>query len=361
MPTAAAGKKRDAVVKPLGSERDPKLRPPIVHTATGSFVHIPLDRIEPDSRQPRKTFAQAEINELAASIRQLGVIEPIVVRAPFLGQPANVSNPIFSLIAGERRYLAAKLAGLETIPAVVRQATPEQVLEIQIIENLQRANIDPVEEAAGYRRLIDEFKLTTDAIAQRIGKSLRYVQARLQLLTLAPSVQQALAKKAIAVDTALQVNALPKLERAIAVARLTMAAGDNGGNVSKRAAKQIIDDQRGLARSARNTAQSAVATAGRKTQPAAPQWDNKYKAPSVQQTIDNYSRITQLCEDINAGKPIKFPKDANAIQVVYLVEKVILKDDVDALKGVGIPRRVLFGKVPFQSRHRPNRAKFEAL
>lgn len=162
---------------------------PVVQTSAGQYVHVPLDRVDV-KHQPRTHFDPAKLEELADSIRQKGVVEPVLVR-PLADQP-DPHNPRFELVAGERRFRASKLAGKDTIPAICRSLTDLEVLEIQIIENMQREGLLPLEEAQGYVRLMAEHQYTADQIAARIGKSRRYVFARIQLTKCAPAVLKAL-------------------------------------------------------------------------------------------------------------------------------------------------------------------------
>jgi len=143
---------------------------------------IPLARIRPNPYQPRRGTAETAIEELAASIREHGVLQPILVTEVLDG---------YQLVAGERRFRAAQLAGLERIPAVVRQLADRAQLEVALVENIQRADLNPMEEAHAYRQLIDEFGLSQEAIAQRVGRARTTVANTLRLLDLDPAVQVA--------------------------------------------------------------------------------------------------------------------------------------------------------------------------
>src|SRR5262249_40579328 len=143
---------------------------------------IDIDRILPNSHQPRKTFDEGALGELADSIREHGVVQPIVVRP--------LDDGFFQLIAGERRWRASQRAGLSRVPAVVREAAENDVLELALIENLQREDLNPIEEAQAYERLITEFGLTQEEVARRVGKNRATVANMLRLLRLPPEVQQ---------------------------------------------------------------------------------------------------------------------------------------------------------------------------
>lgn len=170
----------------LGSSVAPAIVPPPAPPAApgGSgqpgVQLIALDRIQPCSFQPRKDFSQESLQELAASIREQGIVQPLIVR------PAGDR---FELIAGERRWRAAQLAGLGQAPVVVRDADDRTVLELALVENLQRENLNPMEEAQGYAQLIDQFQLTQEQAAVKVGKSRALVANALRLLKLPDEVQ----------------------------------------------------------------------------------------------------------------------------------------------------------------------------
>jgi ParB family chromosome partitioning protein len=145
---------------------------------------IPLDRIVANPHQPRARFEEEELGELAASIDAHGVLQPIVVR--------GLPNGDYQLIAGERRVRAARLAGLSQIPAVVREPSEEEMVELALIENLQRTDLNPLEEAIGFRLLIERFGMAHEAVAGRVGRSRAAVSNALRLLDLAPVTQEAL-------------------------------------------------------------------------------------------------------------------------------------------------------------------------
>lgn len=144
----------------------------------------PVENLSPNPRNPRRAFTETELNELAASIKERGIIQPIVVR------PARGKDDHFEIIAGERRWRAAQRAGLHQVPIAIVEATDAQALEFAIIENVQRADLNPMEEAAGYQALMEEFDHTQEAVAEIVGKSRPYVANSLRLLKLPPSVQQ---------------------------------------------------------------------------------------------------------------------------------------------------------------------------
>jgi ParB family chromosome partitioning protein len=151
--------------------------------STPGPAEIPIDRIERNPHQPRTAFEEGTLGELAASIAAHGVLQPIIVTETIDG---------YRLVAGERRLRAAQLAGLERIPAVIRQATEQDQLELALVENLQRADLNPMEAARAYCELRDQFGLTNEAIAERVGKARPTISNTLRLLDLQPEVQRAI-------------------------------------------------------------------------------------------------------------------------------------------------------------------------
>lgn len=148
---------------------------------SSDIFRIPMDMIEANPFQPRKSFDPESLEELAASIRTLGLIQPITVR--------KISNTQYQIISGERRFKACRMAGMTTIPAYVRDANDQGMLEMAIVENVQRENLDPIETAVSYRRLIEECNLTQDQMADRLGKKRATVTNTLRLLKLPAKVQ----------------------------------------------------------------------------------------------------------------------------------------------------------------------------
>ncbi len=144
---------------------------------------IPLVQIGANPDQPRKTFRDAELNDLAASIKEKGVLQPILLRA-VAGRPYN-----YEIVAGERRFRASKLAGLTEIPAVVKKLDDNNAMEIALIENVQRENLDPVEEAAAYKNLIEKCNYEMDDVSRLIGKSASYIRNSMRILELPESVR----------------------------------------------------------------------------------------------------------------------------------------------------------------------------
>jgi ParB family chromosome partitioning protein len=144
---------------------------------------VPIEFLKPNPRNPRRNFSDAELDELAASIRERGIVQPIVVR------PARGSTDRFEIIAGERRWRAAQRVGLHQVPIVALEASDSEALELAIIENVQRADLNPLEEAAGYQSLVNEFRHSQEEIAGIVGKSRSHVANTLRLLKLPEPVK----------------------------------------------------------------------------------------------------------------------------------------------------------------------------
>jgi len=148
------------------------------------LLYVEVNRIVPNPLQPRSVFDKDQLFELAASIKEHGVIQPLLVN--------SANNGKYTLIAGERRWQASQLAGINTVPVVVRQSTEQQMLELSLIENIQRADLNPLEEANAYRHLSDDFSLSHEEIASRVGKSRVAVTNTMRLLNLPITVQNSL-------------------------------------------------------------------------------------------------------------------------------------------------------------------------
>jgi ParB family chromosome partitioning protein len=163
-------------------------------------AEIPIVHVSPNPHQPRQAISEDSLADLVASIREHGVIQPLVV--------TQVGDD-YQLIAGERRWRAAQLAGLTTVPAIIKETTPQQMLELALVENVQRADLNPLEEAGAYRQLMDEFGLTQEEVAERVGKSRTAVANTVRLLRLPDDIQEALAGERISEGHARALLALP--------------------------------------------------------------------------------------------------------------------------------------------------------
>ena len=189
---------------------------------------VPVEFLEPNPRNPRKTFVEKDLTELTDSIREKGIIQPILVR-PAAGKPNH-----FEIIAGERRWRAAQRAGLHEVPVISRDITDQEALELAIIENVQRADLNPIEEALGYEQLTAEFNYSQGELAKLIGKSRSHVANTLRLLKLPNAVKDYLSEGLI---TAGHARALITLEDPSALAELIVEKG-----LSVRDAEKLAQD-----------------------------------------------------------------------------------------------------------------------
>ncbi|XEO93978.1 ParB/RepB/Spo0J family partition protein [Latilactobacillus sakei] len=177
---------------------------------------LTLEDIRPNPYQPRKTFDEAALAELAASIKKSGVFQPIIVRKSING---------YELIAGERRFRASKLAGKTTIPAITRQFDEEAMMEIAVLENLQREDLTPLEEAQAYDTLLKKLNLTQAEVSERLGKSRPYIANYLRLLGLPADVKQLLQEGQLSMGQARTLLSLKKKSQISALAKRTLAEG----------------------------------------------------------------------------------------------------------------------------------------
>ena len=175
---------------------------------------VPIERVEPNPDQPRRLFETESLEELASSIATRGIIQPLIVR------PHPVKDGHFQIVAGERRWRASQIAKLHDIPVIVRRFDDTEMLEVAIIENIQRADLNPVDEAAGYRQLMDRFGHTQEQMAEALGKSRPHIANTLRLLSLPDTVQEWLAQGKL---TAGHARALIPADNAIDLARQVIA------------------------------------------------------------------------------------------------------------------------------------------
>ena len=167
-------------------------------------VPVPIAKIKANPHQPRSDFDHESLEELTNSIKEHGILQPLILTSADAG---------YQVVAGERRLRAAKLLGLKTVPAIIREVKEQQKLELALVENIQRQNLNPIEEAVAYQRLIDEFNLTQEAVAKRVGKSRSAVTNTLRLLTLPTEIQKALIRGKINYSLARVLVGLPVEQR----------------------------------------------------------------------------------------------------------------------------------------------------
>jgi len=182
-------------------------------------LDVQIDLIQPGLQQPRTTFDQAKLDELAQSIRASGIIQPLLLRR---------RGGMFELVAGERRWRAAQIAGLRTVPAIVRDIPDEKLLELALIENIQRADLNPVEEANAYKKLIESLGLTQEEVAQRVGRDRSFVTNYLRILKLPSEIRLLLEREKLSFGHA---RALLTIDNALLQRRLAQKIVKNNWSV----------------------------------------------------------------------------------------------------------------------------------
>jgi len=220
--------RRTGLGRGLGALIPPEIRE---GKSTSAFRDIPLASIRPNPNQPRTNFDEESLSSLAASIQAVGVLQPILVR--------QLNDSEYELIAGERRWRAARRAGLQTIPALVQQVEEVESLERALIENLHREQLGPLEEAAAYQQLLEDFGITHDELAARIGRSRSAITNALRLFQLPPAVQQLLADGLLTAGHARAILGTPDREAQEAIARRVVDEG-----LSVRATEELVRQSR---------------------------------------------------------------------------------------------------------------------
>lgn len=255
---------------------------------------VPVSRIHPCPFQPRKVFAEEALRELADSIRQNGIIQPLVVR--WRGDD-------FELIAGERRWRASQLAGLMEVPIVIRQVDDRGVLELALIENLQRENLNPIEEAQGYSQLIEQFQLTQEEAAQRVGKSRAVVANALRLLKLPVAIQSFVR------------------EGKLSVGHAKVILGANDSNRQIQIADRVLND--GL-----NVRETEQLIQGNIPRPA--KVESKPSSPTPEQRDPHIADLEQKIQERLASKVhLKYQNGQGAIEIRFYND-----DDLDRILRV---------------------------
>jgi ParB family chromosome partitioning protein len=238
-PEASAEDRGDAQTPP-GPSGAPALNP----VAGATFAELPVTQIRPNAVQPRHVFDEEAMSELVHSIREIGLLQPVVVR--------EVGPDQYELVMGERRWRATQAAGLTTIPAIIRSTDDTDMLRDALLENLHRAQLNPLEEAAAYQQLLDDFGCTHDELATRIGRSRPQISNTIRLLKLSPAVQRRVAAGVISAGHARALLGVSDGERQDRLAQRVVAEG-----ISVRALEEILavglDDQPDVRRPARAT------------------------------------------------------------------------------------------------------------
>jgi len=228
----AAGSTAPATGEGAGSTSGPSA-PELVPVPGAYFTEVPVNSIVPNPRQPRSVFDEEAMAELTHSVKEIGVLQPIVVRSVPAADPDT--EPVYELIMGERRWRASKDAGLERIPAIVRDTHDDDMLRDALLENLHRSELNPLEEAAAYQQLLDDFGCTHEVLATRIGRSRPQISNTIRLLRLPPAVQR---RVAAGVLSAGHARALLGLEHADAMDNLAQRIVSEG--LSVRATEEAV-------------------------------------------------------------------------------------------------------------------------
>ncbi len=246
---------------------------PAPAAGVGQLLQLSLDAVVPNPHQPRKHFAPEVLSDLAASIRQTGILQPVVVRR---------SGSVYELIAGERRWRAARLAGLSTLPAVVREIANDRMLETALVENIQRADLNPLEKAQAYQKLLDQFGYTQQGLAERVGQERSTVANTLRLLELPASAKEALVRGAMGMGHARALLALRSDAEREALGRRIEQEG-----LSVRQVEQLVSGQ------AANPAPSPEVL---------PPRISKTKSPDVKALEDQLRQILGTRVEIRPGR-----------------------------------------------------------
>ncbi len=205
--------------RPLGRGLSALLSTDSQPVGSEEVLEVQIDLIQPGKQQPRTTFNQAKLDELAQSIRASGIIQPLLLRR---------RGSSFELVAGERRWRAAQIAGLRIVPAIVREIPDEKLLELALIENIQRADLNPVEEANAYKKLIDSLNLTQEEVAQRVGRDRSFVTNYLRILKLPSEIRALLESEKLSFGHA---RALLSIENALVQRRIAQKIVKNNWSV----------------------------------------------------------------------------------------------------------------------------------
>lgn len=196
---------KDKKLKDVKAEKEEIHEP---ENLTGELM-LNINEVEPNRSQPRKEFDEDALLELADSIRQYGILQPLIVQR---------KKEYYEIIAGERRWRAAKLAGLKEVPVIIKEFSPQEVVEISLIENIQRENLNPIEEAVAFKRLLEEFNLKQDEVAERVSKSRTAVTNSMRLLKLDEKVQQMIIDDMISTGHARALLAIDNKEQQYTIA-----------------------------------------------------------------------------------------------------------------------------------------------
>lgn len=255
---------------------------------------LAITEIEPNRDQPRKQFDPTALSELADSIKEYGVLQPLVVRP--------LPDGSYQLVAGERRWRASRMAGLSSVPVVIRELTDSQAMELALIENLQREDLNAIEEAAGYRELMDRFGLTQEQVAQRVGKSRPVITNAMRLLNLPADVREMVVDGRLSAGHARALLSLEDDEMIRVLAREIIKKG-----LSVRQVEAIVKKSRQMAKP---------------PNPPSTAWDNSYFAEVQLALSQSLSRKVKIEGEKNKGRLIiEFYDEADLKEIVASISR----------------------------------------
>ena len=286
----------------LGRGLDALISTSEVHTDGSSTINeIELDKITPNPNQPRRDFAPESLGELAGSIAEIGIVQPITLR--------KMEDGTFQIIAGERRWRASKLAGLRTIPAYIRTADDENVMEMALIENIQREDLNSVEIALAYQHLIEQYNLTQEKLSERIGKNRTTITNYLRLLRLPATIQMALQNKEIDMGHARALLALdnPALQ-------LKLFQQITKEKLSVRKVEEMVKAL---------TEGESVRSGGKKITPKGARLPEEYNI--LKQSLSKFfqTRVQLTCSDKGKGKiSIPFANEEELERIIELFDRL---------------------------------------
>lgn len=286
----------------LGRGLDALIQTDTVQTEGSSSINeIPLSQIHPNPNQPRREFDSEALQELADSIREIGVIQPITLR--------KIDDGTYEIIAGERRWRASQMAGLTSIPAYIRTADDENVMEMALIENIQRQDLNAVEIALAYQHLLEQYELTQDRLSERVGKKRATITNYLRLLKLPALIQMALQNREIDMGHA---RALLSLDNP--TLQLKVFAEIKRDHLSVRKVEELVK---------RLTEGETVTTGGQKLRPHKARLSEEYSALRESLSACFQTRVQFTCSDKGKGKiTIPFANESDLERIVGLLDRL---------------------------------------
>jgi ParB family chromosome partitioning protein len=286
----------------LGRGLDALIQTDTVQTEGSSSINeIPLSQIHPNPNQPRREFDSEALQELADSIREIGIIQPITLR--------KMDDDTYEIIAGERRWRASQMAGLTSIPAYIRTADDENVMEMALIENIQRQDLNAVEIALAYQHLLEQYELTQDRLSERVGKKRATITNYLRLLKLPALIQMALQNREIDMGHA---RALLSLDNP--TLQLKVFAEIKRDHLSVRKVEELVK---------RLTEGETVTTGGQKLRPHKARLSEEYSALRESLSACFQTRVQFTCSDKGKGKiTIPFANESDLERIVGLLDRL---------------------------------------